>query len=60
MRLAIRVPTAMPAENPKANIAILTGEVMLPHKVTEEAAAISRKSSAVVTSARFDFIFDFP
>ena len=50
----------MPAENPKANIAILTGEVMLPHKVTDEATAISKKSSAVATSARFDFIFDFP
>jgi len=47
----------MPAENPKANIAILTGEVMLPHSVTDVETAIMRKSSAVPISELFDFIF---
>jgi len=55
-RLAINVPTIMPVANPKAYIAILTGEETLPHKVTEDETAMTRKSNAVPISALFDFI----
>jgi hypothetical protein len=47
----------MPVANPKAYIAILTGEETLPHNVTDAETAIARKSNAVAINALFDFIF---
>jgi hypothetical protein len=55
-RRAIKVPTAMPQENPNANMAILTGEEIPPQIDTEVPAARARNSSAVATRAFLDFI----
>ena len=57
LRLAISVPAAIPAPKPKANIPILTGDEILPHKVIDDETAITRKSNAVPINALFDFIF---
>src|SRR5215216_1959578 len=57
VRLAIRVPTMIPAANPKANIPIFTGDDTLPHSTTDAETAITRNRSAVAISALFDFIF---
>jgi hypothetical protein len=46
----------IPAENPKANIPIFTGDDTSPHRTTEVVTAITRNSSAVAISALFDFI----
>jgi hypothetical protein len=46
----------MPVANPKAYIAIFTGEETSPHNVTDAETAITRKSSAVPISELFDFI----
>jgi hypothetical protein len=59
-RRAINVPTAIPDENPNANIAIFAGEETSPQSVTDEAVAMIRNSSAVATNALFDFILIAP
>jgi len=55
-RLAINVPTAMPAAKPKANMPILTGDETSPHSVIDDETAMTRKSSAIPISVLFDFI----